>query len=59
MQQLLGDASLGDLRPEALFAIPGSDTVQILSDDGGIVTQGVACKDRDAPQQSFRSITVK
>jgi hypothetical protein len=48
-----------DLRPEALFALPGSDKVQIVSDDGGIETQGVACKDRDATQQKFRSILVK
>jgi hypothetical protein len=54
-----GDVSLGDLRPEALFAIPESNAVQILSDDGGVVTQGVACKDREPAHQSFRSIIIK
>jgi hypothetical protein len=54
-----GNASLGDLRPEVLFAVPGSDAVQVLSDDGGVVTRGAACKDQDAAQQSFRSIIVK
>jgi hypothetical protein len=43
-----------------LFEIPGSGgQVQLLSDDGGIETQGVACKDRPAAQQAFRSIVVK
>ena len=27
---------LGDLRPEALFAIPHTGQVQLLSDDGGV-----------------------
>lgn len=47
-----------DLRPEALFDI-GSGQVQMLSDDGGIETGGVACKDRKPAEQAFRSITVK
>lgn len=47
-----------DLRPEALFDIGGGQ-VQILSDDGGIETGGVACKDRKPAEQAFRSITVK
>lgn len=47
------------LRPEALFEIPMTNMVQILSDDGGVETSGVACKDREAVHRSFRSITVK
>lgn len=47
-----------DLRPEALFVLPGSQQLQIISDDGGIETQGHACKDLDAAQQKFRSIVV-
>jgi len=47
-----------DLRPEALFDIGGGQ-VQVLSDDGGIETGGVACKDRKPAEQAFRSITVK
>ncbi|MDC8758839.1 DUF3616 domain-containing protein [Janthinobacterium fluminis] len=42
------------LRPEALFAIPGSDTVQILSDDGG-----EACKDLPEARQTFRGAVIK
>ena len=47
------------LRPEALFEIPGTDQVQILSDDGGVKAGGIACKDRPVDEQSFRSITLK
>lgn len=50
---------LQDLRPEALFQVPGTPTVQILSDDGGVVVGGVRCKDLPAAQRSFRSLTVK
>jgi hypothetical protein len=47
---------LKTLRPEALFAWPGSGTWQLLSDDGGIETAGVACKDRPPRDQAFRSV---
>lgn len=48
------------LRPEALFELPGGGgTLQILSDDGGVVTNGTACKDRPMTAQEFRSITLK
>ena len=47
------------LHPEALFALPGTDTVQVLSDDGGVETDGVACKDRDKSKQSFRSTIIR
>jgi len=46
------------LRPEALFEIPTKDAVQILSDDGGIESEGIACKDKDVAAKSFRSVTV-
>ncbi len=50
---------LADLRTEALFDIGGGQ-VQLLSDDGGIETGGVACKDIKKPsEQAFRSISVK
>jgi Protein of unknown function (DUF3616) len=39
------DEELGGLRPEVLFEIPGTDKIQILSDDGGVPVDGVACKD--------------
>jgi hypothetical protein len=47
------------LHPEGLFAIPGTDTVQILSDDGGMDSGGVKCKELDRSKQSFRSLIVK
>jgi hypothetical protein len=46
------------LRPEALFAI-GDDSVQILSDDGGVKVGNDDCKDLGEAKQSFRSITIK
>jgi hypothetical protein len=46
------------LRPEALFVVaPG--TIQILSDDGDVTTDGKECKDLDEAKQTFRSITIK
>jgi hypothetical protein len=56
--QRLQRVELGSLRPEALFAWPGSGALQLLSDDGGIETNGVACKDRPPQQQAFRSLDV-
>jgi len=43
---------LAGLHPEALFAIPGTDLVQILSDDGG-------CEDQAPAEKKFRSIVFK
>lgn len=48
-----------NLRPEALFAVPRTDLVQILSDDGGVIMGAKLCKDREKSKQSFRSMTVK
>ena len=56
---LVKGVDLNGLRPEAMFAMPATNQLQFLSDDGGVVTEGVACKDRDAARRSFRSITVK
>lgn len=55
----LHGVDLGTLRPEALFAVPDSDAVQILSDDGGVEVNGIACKDRPNVAQSFRSRLLK
>jgi len=55
---LEADVDLGDLRPEALFAVPATPRVQLLSDDGGIEVDGKACKNRAVRQQAFRSLTV-
>jgi len=49
---------LTNLRPEALFTIPGSNRVQLLSDDGGIVVGGLECKKLPAANQRFRSFSV-
>jgi len=46
------------LTPEALFEIPMTDSVQILSDDGDVKMNEKVCKKRDADHRSFRSITV-
>lgn len=46
-----------DLRPEAIFEISALK-VQLLSDDGGVTTDGVECKDRDEDEKEFRSIVL-
>jgi len=51
-------ADLGTLRPEALFAVPGSDQLVLLSDDGGLERDGKECKDLKASLQHFRGMTV-
>lgn len=52
----LAGPAMNTLRPEALFAWPNSAQVQLLSDDGGIESAGVACKDRPEAQRSFRGV---
>lgn len=48
---------LGSLRPEALFALPGSAGMQLLSDDGGVRgPDGVECKKRSPAERAFRSL---
>jgi len=49
--------ALGSVRAEALFAIPQSPEVRLLSDDGGMRVAGTACKDLGMSRQSFRSLT--
>ena len=46
------------LRPEALFAVPQTNTIQILSDDGDEQVEGVDCKDQHEEKQSFRSMSI-
>ena len=55
----ISGADLGDLRPEALFATPGGERVQLLSDDGGIRIGGVECKKLPAGHQRFRGLTME
>ena len=57
--QAVPQLEFDNFRPEALFAIPHTDMVQILSDDGGVKMDGMRCKDREKSTQSFRSMTVK
>lgn len=56
---VVANAGLHGLNPEALFAIPGTAEVQILSDDGTVDVGGKECKDVPRASQSFRSVTVK
>ena len=57
--QAMPQLEFDNFRPEALFAIPQTDTVQILSDDGGVKLDGMRCKDQEKSTQSFRSMIVK
>lgn len=50
--------ALGSLRPEAVFEVPGTTRLQVLSDDGGVVRKGVECKRRPASERSFRSVVI-
>lgn len=50
---------LGTLRPEALFAVPGTASIELLSDDGGILVDGRECKDLERSKQAFRALTVR
>lgn len=56
---IVANAGLSGLNPEALFAIPDTVEVQILSDDGTVKIGGLECKDANRASQSFRSLTVK
>jgi hypothetical protein len=48
---------LGTLPPEALFAIPGTDTVQLISDDGNF--WGKKCEDLAPGAAKFRGTVIK
>ena len=57
--RFVDSTELVGLRPEALFELQAdSGTLQILSDDGSVVTNGTACKDRPLAEREFRSITL-
>lgn len=49
---------LGTLRPEALFATPGTSDITLVSDDGGIVVDGRECKKLPRSKQTFRAMTL-
>jgi hypothetical protein len=46
------------LQPEAMFAV-SADTVQIVSDDGGVIIDGKECKALDEANQSFRTLLLR
>jgi hypothetical protein len=49
-------ADLSSLNPEAIVVYPGRNDIQLLSDDGGLVVAGTACKDlTDPASRTFRS----
>ena len=50
----IGHVDFREARPEALFAIPGTHMVQILSDDGGD-----HCKEIPEKEQTFMSVVVR
>jgi hypothetical protein len=51
--------ALKGLSPEAMFAIPETGEVQILSDDGTFPVGGGECKGAARTEQSFRSVLFK
>lgn len=55
------EAALGALRPESVFAIPETEEIVILSDDGDEPVGELAGKDKRVPadKKSFRSLTMK
>ena len=58
--RLADGSALAGLRPEALFEWPGSPgALQVLSDDGGVETDGTACKHRPPAAQAFRSVVLR
>jgi len=56
MPRRLAQPALGTLRPEALFAWPGTPQLQLLSDDGGVDVRGAPCKTLAPAEQRFRSL---
>ena len=48
---------LKEFHPEAIIVYPekGLQEIQILSDDGAMLINGIPCKDKDPSQQGFRS----
>lgn len=57
--QAIPGINFGDMQPEAVFKIPGTKQVQILSDDGiRKDANGTTCKDLPVEKKTFRSITI-
>lgn len=47
-----------DFRPEALFAIPGTDKAQLLGDDGNVDARGAECRKSAQENKKLRSIII-
>ena len=47
-----------DFRPEALFAIPGTDKVQLLGDDGNVDAREAECRKAPQEDKKLRSIII-
>jgi len=54
-----GQTAIATLKPEAIFTMPGTQRLRILSDDGGVLRDGVECKRLPAARQGFRSVMVE
>lgn len=52
------DIDFADLRPEALFTLPGDEHAYVLSDDGKRKIDDKQCEDQDREQEVFRSIVI-
>lgn len=55
------DVDFGALNPEALFKLPGTDRLYVLSDDGGMPVGGASCKEDSVPvdRKGFRGMTIR
>lgn len=51
--------AMNALFPEAMFEIPGTGEVQVLSDDGSLTVSAGECKDAPRTEQAFRSVILK
>ncbi|WP_158597997.1 DUF3616 domain-containing protein [Noviherbaspirillum saxi] len=57
--QAIPGIEVSGLFPEALIAVPNSTQTLLLSDDGGVKSRGVACKNKEKSKQSFRARIVE
>ncbi len=55
------EVNLGALRPESVFAIPATNEIEILSDDGDESVGDLDCRDQRVPasKKGFRALTLK
>ncbi len=53
-----GTDAIAGMKPEGLFALPGTTAVRILSDDGDLRYGERVCKDVPAARKQFRNVVV-